>query len=260
MNMARGVRVKSSTGIYHVMIQGVNRQRIFNQDSDCIMFLNMLKNYKRLDNTKIFAYCLMDNHVHLLLKEGEGGVSCFMHKLECRYAQWFNKRYGRTGYLFRDRFKSEPVEDDAYLLMVIKYIHFNPVKAGMCREPGEYRFSSFTSLKDADAADPTDFCEDVDFKELYGILDKERVVDSGKSFSAKDEICCVDTPEDRKLMVSEENLYKYASISEEEFKVKETGEKKALVSMLYEKGLSIRKIGQITSLSATYISRLLWAE
>lgn len=85
----------------------------------------------------------MGNHVHLLLREGKEPLSQIFKRLGVRYVYWYNWKYKRTGHLFQDRFKSEPVEDDTYFLAVLRYIYQNPVKAGLCEKPEEYQWSSY---------------------------------------------------------------------------------------------------------------------
>lgn len=140
--MPRTMRKASSTDIYHVMIRGVDRMDIFRDDQDRHVFLSYLK--MRLDESggDICAWCLMTNHVHLLVRFELGVLSQFMRELGAQYALYFNSRHRRCGHLFQNRFKSEPVEDEAYFLTAVRYIHQNPAKAFMvkgCR----YRWSSF---------------------------------------------------------------------------------------------------------------------
>ena len=128
--MPREARERSKTGIYHVVTRGVNQQNIFLNDKDKNEYIKRIQKYKNECSFQIYAYCLMDNHTHLLLKEAEIGVSKIMRKLTTSYVHYFNQEYGRTGPLFQDRYKSEPVEDDRYLLAIIRYIHQNPILIG----------------------------------------------------------------------------------------------------------------------------------
>ena len=140
--MPRIARKKSETGIYHVIVRGINRQDIFHDDEDRKRYLDTLKKIAVEDIAKVLGYCMMSNHVHLIIKEGEAGISLFMKRLGASYAYWYNLKYQRTGHVFQDRFKSENVEDDRYLLTVIRYVHRNPVKAGIVNKPEEYTWSS----------------------------------------------------------------------------------------------------------------------
>lgn len=128
---AKKSREKSATAVYHVVFRGINRQVIFEDQEDRVKYLELLKAYQEISGFKIYAYCLMSNHIHLLMKEGEEELGIVFRRLGAGYVYWYNWKYNRRGHLFQDRFKSEPVEDDAYLLAVIRYIHQNPVKAGI---------------------------------------------------------------------------------------------------------------------------------
>lgn len=141
--MPRAARKSSETGIYHVMLRGINRQAIFLDDSDYIEFLYVLKNVKETSRCKFYAYCLMENHIHFLVKENGENISTIVKRIGSAFATWYNKKYRRVGHLFQNRFKSEPVESESYFYTVIRYIHQNPVKAEICLTPGEYKYSSY---------------------------------------------------------------------------------------------------------------------
>ena len=145
--MPRLSRIKSSTGLYHVLTRGINRQDIFMDVEDKTAYLERLEKYKSECLFQIYSYCLMSNHVHLLIREGEQQqpqtqqLPEIMKKINTSYAYWFNRKYNRVGHLFQDRYKSEPVENDRYLLTLVRYIHQNPVKIG-------YSISYWTSYED----------------------------------------------------------------------------------------------------------------
>jgi putative transposase len=141
--MPRSGRRLSASKTYHVMVRGNERKEIFLDDDDRAWFISTLAEKNREPRFAIYAYCLMDNHVHLVINEGEDQISRIMKGLQVSYAYYFNKKYARIGHLFQDRFKSEVVEDDQYLLTVVRYVHHNPVKAGMVNHPSEYRWSSY---------------------------------------------------------------------------------------------------------------------
>ena len=121
--MPRGPRVKSISGIYHVMLRGANRQEIFHDDIDCMRFLEIIEKYKKVSGMKVYAWCLMNNHVHLLLKEGIEDLSITMKRIGVSYVTYYNLKYNTTGHLFQDRFRSENVESNVNLFRVIRYIH-----------------------------------------------------------------------------------------------------------------------------------------
>jgi putative transposase len=141
--MPREARRKSKSIIYHIMIRGINQQNIFADDEDNEKFINILNAYRKKIEYEIYAYCLMGNHVHLLIKEGKEALSNTMKRIGTSYVYWYNWQYSRKGHLFQDRYKSEAVEDDAYFLTVLRYIHQNPVKARLTNNIESYKWSSY---------------------------------------------------------------------------------------------------------------------
>lgn len=142
--MARLARILSETGIYHIIFRGVNRYNIFEEEKDYKKILEIIFDLKENMKFEIYAYCLMTNHVHLIIKEKTPGeISVIMKRMLTRYAGWFNKKYYRSGILIANRFKSEPVETDDYLITLSRYIHQNPVKGGLSPSVDKYNWSSF---------------------------------------------------------------------------------------------------------------------
>ena len=141
--MSRQKRDRSSTGVYHIMLRGINRGDIFLEDDDKDVFLNILLQKKSKGEYTLHAYCLMDNHLHLLIQEKEDDIARIMKRIGITYVSYFNKKYQRIGPLFQDRYKSEKVENDGYLLTAMRYIHNNPVAAGLVKNQGAYKWSSY---------------------------------------------------------------------------------------------------------------------
>ncbi len=137
------VRRNSSTGFYHVILIGNNHQRIFEDREDCRKFLYVLGDSQRSCGFTVLAYCLMSNHIHLLVRPAKISLGNVFMGFGARYVRWYNEKYSRTGHLFQERYKSKPVNNLPYLLTVVRYIHLNPVKAGICKAPDQYEFSSF---------------------------------------------------------------------------------------------------------------------
>lgn len=142
--MPRRARIRSSTDIYHVMMRGVNKQKIFHNSVDSRMFLRSLQKYKEKCGYKVYAYCLMPNHIHLLIGAGNEPLDHSIKRLNNSFVFWYNRKYERVGHLFQNRYKSEPVEDDSYFLTALRYIIQNPMKAGLENAPGEYPWSSYS--------------------------------------------------------------------------------------------------------------------
>ena len=165
--MPRQARRKSESGIYHIMLRGINQQQIFEDEEDSLRFLETLLKYKEQCGYEIYAYCLMGNHIHILLKEGKENLTLVLKRIAGSYVYWYNWKYRRSGHLFQDRFKSEPVEDDEYFLTVIRYIHQNPIKAGICKNIDEYKFSSYNEYIKKENLVDIDFCFSIIGKEQF---------------------------------------------------------------------------------------------
>lgn len=139
--MPRTARIHGNSGFYHIVSRGIGKQILFEEDADYLFFLNTLKKYLLEEQFKVIAFCLMENHYHLLLKI-DSDMDRIMKKINTRYAYYYNEKYDRTGHLFQDRFKSIPIENNQQFMSVVRYIHNNPVKAGISA-PDKYRWSSW---------------------------------------------------------------------------------------------------------------------
>ena len=113
-NMPRSARNKSSTGIYHVILRGINKKRIFEDNEDKLRFLETIRISQEASKYQVYAYCLMSNHVHLLMKEGNENLGMAFRRIGASYVYWCNWKYNRQGHLFQDRYKSEAVDTDEY--------------------------------------------------------------------------------------------------------------------------------------------------
>ncbi|WP_455137551.1 transposase [Thermophilibacter sp.] len=143
--MPRTARKGAETDLYHVIVRGTGRQIIFEDDADRRRYLRLLSHDLTEHEGALLAWCLMDNHAHLLFHMPLEEVSALMRTLGSSYALWFNERHDRVGHLFQGRFRSEPIESEAYLLTVVRYIHQNPLKAGLCAACDEWPWSSYRS-------------------------------------------------------------------------------------------------------------------
>ena len=142
--MSRLARTISESGVYHILFRGVNQQNIFEEDADFNKLKETMVRVKKDLEFEVYAYCFMSNHVHIVLKEKKyGDISLIMKRILTKYARWYNIKYGRSGALIANRYKSVPVEIDEYFLNLIRYIHQNPVKAGVVDKAENYPYSSF---------------------------------------------------------------------------------------------------------------------
>jgi len=141
--MARQERQESASGHYHVMLRGINREFIFEQEADKEHFMQFLTEQRAAGAFSLFAWCVMGNHAHSLLRATKDNLSRSMKVIGVKYAGYYNKTRSRSGSVFGERFRSEAVEDDAYLLGALRYIHLNPVKAKLVADESAYFWSSY---------------------------------------------------------------------------------------------------------------------
>lgn len=132
-------------GFFHVMVQGINKEYIFNKGCYKKEYVKLLTMFKNKFNISIISYCIMDNHAHLIIYTDDVcEMSKFMKCINCRFAKLYNINEARVGYVFRDRFNSQYIHNSDYLLRCIHYIHMNPVKAGLVSNPIDYEYSSYS--------------------------------------------------------------------------------------------------------------------
>lgn len=140
--MSRPLRIEYPGAWYHIMNRGRRGEEIFAEKNDYRLFLEVVQESADLFNTKIAAYCLMPNHYHLLLHTPDGNLSRCMRQINGIYTQRFNRTHQYDGQLFRGRYKSILVEVDSYLLQLLRYIHKNPLRAGLSDNLNDYKWSS----------------------------------------------------------------------------------------------------------------------
>ena len=128
----------------HIMVRGNRKQVVFKADEDCYKYMDMLIKYKKRYKFKLYGYCLMPNHVHIIGEaDGKNSLSMFMRVLNRNYAGYFNNKYQKVGHLWQGRFKSKVIVRDKYLIDCINYIEVNPVRAELVERPHEYIWSSY---------------------------------------------------------------------------------------------------------------------
>lgn len=151
----------------HNMVQGINQEYIFQSEKEKYKYIDLIKKYSEKYQVSIIAYCIMDNHAHILtFSENIQNISLFMKETNTEYAIYYNKLKDRVGYVFRNRFSSKLIYNQEYLLKCIKYIHMNPVKAGITMKEEEYKFSSYKNYKEK--------CGNVNEKVLEIVFNKEK--------------------------------------------------------------------------------------
>ena len=241
--MARTEREKSKTGIYHIMLRGNNKQIIFLNATDYSKFLTILRECRHKDGFELYAYCLMPNHIHLLLKTIDIPPGEVMRRIASTFAIWYNIKHERVGHLFQDRYKSEPVNDDAYFCTVMRYIHLNPVKAGLCADLEDYPYSSYIQYINQ--------CEWIDstfFLDRYGL---------GGFIQFHQEVCkdvCMDIPvQTEKRLCSEEVALLIKDVAgcanTNELSAMKSDIQKKCIRELHQRGASLRQLSTLTGIS-----------
>jgi len=141
--MSRPLRIEYAGAVYHITSRGNEKKSVFKSDQDRINFLNTLQHVNKRYNWICHAYCLMDNHYHLLIETPDGNLAIGMRQLNGVYTQLFNKLHGRSGHLFQGRYKSILIQKDSHLLEVCRYVVLNPVRAKMVEAPEAWKWSSY---------------------------------------------------------------------------------------------------------------------
>ncbi|WP_010676999.1 transposase [Bacillus timonensis] len=253
--MPRVARKKSRSGIYHVILRGVNKQTIFEEDEDRSRLLNVLQRYKEKCNFKLYAYCLMDNHIHLLIRETDEPIGLSIQRISSSYVRWYNMKYERCGHLFQERYRSENIESKRYFLTVLRYIHQNPVKAGLAENVFEAKWTSINEYFSATCLIDIDFGLSL-FSSGNGKPVIQAFVDY-MSTSNNDE--CLDYWDRVKLTDNEvkESLHEMGIPSSSVLQKMKREERDAVLLQLKETtGVSIRQISRITGISKSVIHRL----
>ena len=144
--MPRKPREEVEGGVYHVYARGNGKQRIFLDDRDRATYLSLLRLEIERRNWQCLAYCLMDNHIHLLIETPEANLGRGMQRLHSAYAQLFNERHERVGHLFQGRYGAVRIESDEQIWTTLAYIEANPVRSGLCSRPADWPWSSYRDV------------------------------------------------------------------------------------------------------------------
>lgn len=249
--MARHARQPSESGIHHVMLRGINKQAIFLDDEDRERFLTYLGVVKQLSGCLLLAYCLMTNHVHLVVRAGDEPIGSVVKRLGVRYVRWFNRKYNRVGHLFQDRFASRPVDDDAYLQTLLRYVWNNPVQAGLAPSPDAYRWSSLRLRGGAGGL--------VDDSDLLRYMTADTLAELATT--GLQDAGAPSWPIPDRDRLTEAAAAAEVRLVAEAFRVNEVRElplvrRRRAVAELLERGLSSRQLARLTGLSQTAVLRL----
>ena len=251
--MARHPRQISSSGIYHVILRGINKQRIFEEDADYQRFLYSMAAVKEKSGCIFYAYCLMSNHVHILLRTNEEPLALLMKRLALKYVVWFNAKYERSGHLFQNRYKSSPVEDEAYFFTVLCYIFQNPVVAKITKTPAAYKWSSRRLLGKKGSL--------IDENALREIVSIDAVIEKDSELVAESCVALQSGQKPgRKPRYGDEAVLDMiathcGTTSVSAFQALGQSEQKECLSALRRRGVSIRQIARVTGLSKGVVER-----
>jgi REP element-mobilizing transposase RayT len=249
--MPRNARVKSESGIYHIMLRGINQQLIFEDEEDNRKFIEVLKDCKAVSGYKLFAYCLMGNHIHLLIKVEKEELEQIFKRIGGRYVYWYNGKYSRVGHLFQDRYKSEPVETDEYFLTVLRYIHQNPVNANISKKVDGYLWSSYNEYINPKVRQLTDS----DF--VLEMIGKDEFVRFNNQVN--DDKCL--ELEDKKFRLTDEQAKKeMAKISKcdnsSEFQELDIKKRDKFIRAFKENDMSVRQISRLTGVNFGIVRKI----
>ena len=247
--MPRQARKKSESGIYHIMLRGINQQQIFEDHEDYDKFLTILKECKAICEFKLFAYCLMGNHIHLLLQEGTESLEQVFKRVCGRFVYWYNTKYRRVGHLFQDRFKSEPVDSEEYFWTVLRYIHQNPLKAGLCKRVEDYSYSSYSEYFNKSTFVDRDYALSMMTMDEFVGLNHQAVTTSCMDIGEK--MLTRVTDEQAKALIRK--VSKCENISE--FQNLSPSDRDKYLKKLKEKGLSIRQLSRLTGIGIGVIRK-----
>ena len=243
--MSRKTRIISSTNTYHVMMRGVNKQLIFHEPRDYERMITTLGRYKEISQFELYAYCLMGNHIHLLIRSDHEPIGLAIKRIGDSYVFWYNKKYNRCGHLFQDRFKSIPVEDDVYFLTVLRYIIQNPVIAGICKHVEDYAFSSATDYCIAESG----LSDTAMAKELMHGQNIRKYLNHIAPFDIPDT--------DERHVISDKDATTIISVGKKNYHLNSKKELAIFVRNMHDFGISIRQLARLTDIPKITIERIL---
>ncbi|NPV45299.1 MAG: transposase [Firmicutes bacterium] len=248
--MPRTARKRSSTGVYHIMLRGLDKRNIFLDEEDKMKFMGKIMLAKERGKFELYGYCLMDNHVHLLLKENNEDIGTSIKRITVGYVGWHNNKYGRAGHLFQNRYMSEPVETESYFLTVLRYIHQNPVKAGLVQKAEKYSWSSYQQYMLAYQGQPC-FIDPQLATTYFPTI--EKFTDYMNTSNEDECLEYLETPKYTDMSLKT-ILYKKFNIENlEELPIEERNKK---IKEIYEKtGVSIRQLARVLGLGKAVVEK-----
>lgn len=252
--MARTARLISSADIYHVVIRGSGRRIIFEEDDDRLLFLRLLGKYLTELGGEVFAWTLMSNHVHMVVHMPLSSIALLMKKLGATYFTNFNTKACRSGHVLQDRFHSEAIDSDEYLMTCIRYVHQNIEKAGACSME-TYEWSSYGAYV-GNAAETGGLMTKTDFVlAVFGGVEEFKRFHSFRNYA----VPCIDIGKTRVRMSDDEALvFARSLVGEDVFRNVGKLDKDlrdAKLRLLKDNGLGVRQIERLTGIGRSIVSR-----
>lgn len=247
----RAARRPCETNVYHAFARGVGRQLIFEDEEDRLLFLDLMSRFSTRDGISFLAWALMDNHIHFLLKAPLPAISKFMSRLESAYATAFNARHDRVGHLFQGRFGSQGIDSDRHLLAAVRYIHQNPVKAGVS-SGCFYRWSSYDEYVGSPHLCDTDmvlglFANREEFASFHEVAETCRFADVEEEGSRKSRLS------DRRA--EERAMELFGAEWRRDLSLMGKQDRDARLRELISLGLSVRQLERLTGIGRGIIQR-----
>ena len=242
-------RMKSDIGVYHVVLRGINQQVIFEDEEDYEKLLQTLMDLKKISGFELYAYCIMSNHCHLLMKVGSEELERIFKRFGPRYVAWYNTKYKRTGYLFQSRYWSEVIKNNKQFLAALRYIHNNPRKAGICDDIQLYPWSSYNEYTGKRRVADVDYINELlgidDFIVLHKVESADKFLDVGSThFRLSDD--------EAKGLIK--NISNCNNVSE--FQNLDSIIQRLYLGKLRTAGVSVRQASRLTGVSKGIVERL----
>jgi len=243
--MARMPRKTSKTGYYHIMMRGNNKEFIFEKDIDKRYFLKLLKTVVEEGLISVAAWCIMDNHVHLIIKSEPKELAKSLASINTKFAMKYNNKNERIGHVFQERFKSQVIEDEKYLLKAIRYVHQNPVSADIVSNISEYKWSSYNLYLFKTWSENMSFVMKLFDNNIESFIKFHRKHDNQKHLEVKEDLINIDIKKVNRLI-------EYHSSNGKE----NLSEEKLIKDILNNTELTNRNIAGILKVSYSKVQRI----
>lgn len=240
-----------NSSFFHIMVQGINKEYVFETQKNKEKYFNLI--YRNNKDIQIIAYCIMDNHAHILIQSNRiQDIQVWMKKTNTSYAIYYNKINDRVGYVFRERYKAQPIKSEKHLYLGIQYIHDNPIKAGICNRKEEYEFSSYTKIYRGNQLEMQ--------KEIGNLLNQSIWQVECNDKQQEEKFQLIEEDKEDKEEICEEIIYNFLQnrkISIDELKRKEEYLIEIVKILKYENKISYRRMENYLKISREKLRKLI---